>query len=110
MKPNLVENQGFEPRIPEVEDLQSPEVANASHSPYKNTPSSQTSTFNSRTNLFDTDVFLYKSFVLLTALFATLNGIGGHTTVYVRSYSGLTFPPWLTISKTNDTILKYIGV
>jgi hypothetical protein len=47
---------------------------------------------------------------LLTALFATLNGIGGHTTVYVRSYSGLTFPPWLTISKTNDTILKYIGV
>jgi hypothetical protein len=47
---------------------------------------------------------------LLTALFATLNGIGGHTTVYVRSYSGLTFPPWLTISKTNDTILKHIGV
>ena len=33
------------------------------------------------------------------ALFATLNGIGGHTTVYVRSYSGLTFPPWLTSSK-----------
>jgi len=30
----LVENQGFEPRIPEVEDLQSPEVANASHSPF----------------------------------------------------------------------------
>ena len=28
-----MENQGFEPRIPEVEDLQSPEVANASHSP-----------------------------------------------------------------------------
>jgi len=34
MKPNVVENQGFEPRIPEVEDLQSPEVANASHSPF----------------------------------------------------------------------------
>ena len=33
------------------------------------------------------------------ALFATLNGIGGHTTVYVRSYSGLTFPPWLTSAK-----------
>ena len=51
-----------------------------------------------------------RPFVLLTALFATLNGIGGHTTVYVRSYSGLTFPPWLTISKTNDIILKHIGV
>ena len=33
------------------------------------------------------------------ALFATLNGIGGHTTVYIRSYSGLTFPPWLTLAK-----------
>ena len=28
-----MENQGFEPRIPKVTDLQSAEVANASHSP-----------------------------------------------------------------------------
>ena len=47
------------------------------------------------------------------ALFATLNGIGGHTTVYIRSYSGLTFPPWLTLAKQmtffiTPTILKYI--
>ena len=38
--------------------------------------------------------------IVLSALFAMLNGIGGHPTVYVHSYSGLTFPPWLT----NNTI------
>ena len=32
-----------------------------------------------------------------------LNGIGGHTTVYIHSYSGLTFPPWLTEGRTNNT-------
>jgi hypothetical protein len=85
MKPNMVENQGFEPRIPEVEDLQSPEVANASHSPYKNTPSSQTPTFNSRTNLFGTDVFLYKSFVLLTHYLLCSTDLLARITVYVHS-------------------------
>ena len=30
----MVENQGFEPRMPEATDLQSAEVTNASRSPY----------------------------------------------------------------------------
>ena len=33
-----MENQGFEPRIPKVTDLQSAEVANASHSPLFGSP------------------------------------------------------------------------
>ena len=35
-----------------------------------------------------------------------LNGIGGHTTVYIHSYSGLTFPPWLTEDRTNNTLYE----
>ena len=49
------------------------------------------------TNLANSQQF---TLIVLSALFAMLNGIGGHPTVYVHSYSGLTFPPWLT----NNTI------
>ena len=35
-----------------------------------------------------------------------LNGIGGHTTVYIHSYSGLTFPPWLTSAKLITLYMK----
>ena len=65
---------GVEPSMPEASDLQSGAVTSAARHPL--------------------------TLIVLSALFAMLNGIGGHPTVYVHSYSGLTFPPWLT----NNTI------
>ena len=40
------------------------------------------------------------------ALFAMLNGISGHLTVYIHSYLELTFTQWLTSAKLITPYMK----